>query len=136
VTGERDVWRERLRAVCLSLPETVEKPMFADHCDWRVGEKIFCFGPGYGADAGVTVGLKVGKEVMAAMVAADPRISVMRYIGRHGWVTVDLRAGTGAADEGRWDGALFDEALWDDVEELVRGSYRLVAPARLARLVP
>lgn len=121
---ERADWRGRLRLVCLSLPETVEKPMFPEHCDWRVHDKIFCFGPGHVGDW-ITVGLKVGRDAMDAMIAADPRVTQMPYIGRHGWVTVDLAGARGAEAE----------ALWDEVGELVRGSYRLVAPRRLARLV-
>ena len=56
-----------------------------------------------------------------ALAAAQPdRFYIPAYIGPKGWVA--LRLDGGAVD-------------WDEVAELVRGSYRMVAPKKLAGLV-
>ncbi len=54
----------------------------------------------------------------AALVAAQPeRLYLPAYIGPKGWVALRL-------DLGKID--------WDEVAELMRGSYLLTAPKRLA----
>jgi predicted DNA-binding protein (MmcQ/YjbR family) len=56
-----------------------------------------------------------------ALAAANPaRFYLPAYIGSKGWVALRL-------DQGDID--------WDEVTELVTGSYRLIAPKRLAALV-
>ena len=47
-----------------------------------------------------------------------PRFARAAYVGRFGWVTMQL---SGPVD-------------WDEVDELIRTSYCLVAPRKLARL--
>jgi predicted DNA-binding protein (MmcQ/YjbR family) len=54
--------------------------------------------------------------MQAALVAADPRFKIAAYVGKHGWVDMEL-------------GERID---WNEIEALVRNSYRLVAPKRLA----
>ena len=114
VTVSRVKRIDRLRKLCLALPETEERETWGD-VTFRVREKMFAI-TGYDAE-GVTV--KATPEDQAALVAADPRITVASYVGRYGWVSVDL---TGDVD-------------WDEVRELVLDSYRLVAPKILARQV-
>ena len=54
------------------------------------------------------------------LVGADPkRFFVPPYVGHKGWVGMRLD----------------DEADWDEVAKIVRRSYRLIAPKRLAALV-
>ena len=55
--------------------------------------------------------------MQASLVASDDRFTIAAYVGKHGWVELDL---SGKVD-------------WGEVEALVRESYRLVAPARRAR---
>jgi predicted DNA-binding protein (MmcQ/YjbR family) len=50
---------------------------------------------------------------------ADPRFAPAPYLARGGWLALDL---TGPVD-------------WDEVDELMRTSYRLIAPKSLGRLV-
>lgn len=107
---------DRLRALCLSLPEATEEVTWETDLTFRVRTKIFAI---TGGDAG-GVTLKATKEDQAELVASDPRITVAAYVGRFGWMSVDL---TGRPD-------------WSLVEELVRESYRLIAPKKLAALVP
>ncbi|HWL36198.1 MAG TPA: MmcQ/YjbR family DNA-binding protein [Frankiaceae bacterium] len=107
---------ERLRRLCLALPETTEVLTWEDHPTFRVKDKIFVIA---GADGG-SITVKATKDDQEALVATHPRIRVAPYVGRHGWVAVDLK------------GAGLD---WGLVEDLVRESYRLIAPKKLAALV-
>ena len=107
---------DRLRRICLALPETTEQLTWEDHPKFRVGNKIFviCSATGDG------INVKATKEDQEALVASDPRITVAGYVGRYGWVYVDLK------------GKGLD---WSMVEELIRDSYRLIAPKKLAATV-
>jgi predicted DNA-binding protein (MmcQ/YjbR family) len=107
---------DRLRKVCLALPEATEEVTWETDLTFRVRTKIFAI---TGEDAG-GVSLKATKEDQAELVASDPRVTVAAYVGRFGWVSVDL---TGKGLD------------WTMVEELVRESYRLIAPKKLAALV-
>jgi predicted DNA-binding protein (MmcQ/YjbR family) len=107
---------DRLRKVCLALPEATEQVTWETDLTFRVRGKMFAI---TGEEAnGVT--LKATPADQEALVAAHPRITVAAYVGRFGWVSVDL-AGKGLD--------------WAMVEDLVRESYRLVAPKQLALLV-
>ncbi|GAA0422033.1 phosphoribosylglycinamide formyltransferase [Acrocarpospora corrugata] len=107
----------RLREICLALPEAVEKP-FGGHSapSFRVREKLFLM---TGED-GLTMTFKAGPGAQEALVGSDPeRFFVPRYVGTKGWVGVRLDV----------------EMDWDEIDELIRDSYRLIAPKRLAALV-
>lgn len=104
----------RFRTICLALPEATEVEAWG-HPTFRVRDKIFAsFGEGEGRGS---YGVKTTLELQAALVDSDPRFTVARYVGKHGWISVAM---TGKID-------------WAEVEELVRGSYRMIAPKRLAR---
>ena len=107
----------RLRALCLALPSTKEVEAWG-HPTFRVGEKIFA---SFGEDAGAArMGVKTTHELQAALVASDPRFAIAAYVGKHGWVQMTLTA----------------PIDWDEVEALVRESYRLIAPARISARLP
>lgn len=105
---------QRLRTLALSLPEATEELTWETDITFRVRKKIFVI---TGPDA-AGVSLKATKEEQTSLVASADYITVAAYVGRFGWVDVDLTA-----------------APWDEVVELVRDSYRLVAPKKLAALV-
>jgi predicted DNA-binding protein (MmcQ/YjbR family) len=106
----------RVRAICLALPGSAEVEAWG-HPTFRVGGKIFAsFG---GDDSGGTLGVKTTPDLQAALVGSDARFAIAAYVGKHGWVSMTLK---GTVD-------------WNEVDALVRGSYRLIAPARLARAV-
>ena len=107
---------ERLRRLSLSLPETTEQEAWEEHPTFRVRNKIFVI-TDYAAD-GMTV--KATPDDQEALVATHPRINVAAYVGRYGWVSMDLK--------GR-------DLDWGLVEDLVKESYRLIAPKKLAALV-
>lgn len=102
---------ERIRTLALSLPETDEACPFGD--PWfRVRGKMFCC---LAEEDGLPVlVVKVGKENLALFLK-DQRFFQAPYIGKHGWVCLRLDS----------------KAPWDEVEALIRDSYRMVAPKRL-----
>jgi predicted DNA-binding protein (MmcQ/YjbR family) len=100
----------RLRKICMALPGAEEKAIF-DHPTFRIGGKMFCMYHGY-ADA-PAIAFKVGKAAQDIFLE-DLRFYKTPHIGQHGWVS--LRAQT--------------RMNWEEIEELVKGSYQLVAKKR------
>ena len=103
---------ERLRRICLALPETHEEITWGSDLNFRVRSKIFCF-PG---ETSMTI--KVPKDALIGLLD-DPRFALAAYVGRFGWLTMQL----------------VEPIDWAEVDGLVRGSYRLIAPRTLARQV-
>jgi predicted DNA-binding protein (MmcQ/YjbR family) len=102
---------ERLRGLCALLPETAEidalgRPTF------RAGARGFASFEV--VDGRPTVCVKTTPEVQATLVAR-PGFTSEPDTGHHGWTLV-------VAD---------DTVDWDEIDELVVASYRLVAPAEL-----
>jgi predicted DNA-binding protein (MmcQ/YjbR family) len=108
---------ERLRAICLALPEAEERETW-ERPTFRVLGKIFAMPRE--RDGLPAVWVKAPKGSQAVLLAADPtRFFAPPYVGPKGWV-----------------GMMLDPAPdWDELAALVRRSYRLVAPRRLAALV-
>jgi hypothetical protein len=106
---------DRFRAICLGLPEAVEKQTW-DHPTFRVRDKIFSMVHGTGE-----IWCKAPRGVQAILVGAAPeRFFNPPYVGHKGWIGFHLDDGTD----------------WDEVAALIRRSYRMTAPKRLAALVP
>ena len=104
----------RIAAICLSLPETEERP-FGGHTSpaFRVRDKMFVVI----SEDRTTMTLKAPEGVQAVLVASDPeRFIVPKYVGNKGWVGVRLDLAT-APD-------------WDEIAELIYESYCLIAPKR------
>jgi predicted DNA-binding protein (MmcQ/YjbR family) len=108
-----------LREICLALPEAVEKPFGGhDTPGFRVRDKFFAMGSE--GDGRASVWCKAPPGAQEVLVGADPAtFYVPPYIGHKGWIGVRLGSGTD----------------WNVVEDLVRDSYRLTAPKRLAALI-
>ena len=115
MTGVAGDALQRVRQICLALPDTKETLTWGSPY-FRVGDKIFA---GYGEEDGrSSVGFKLEKPHAEAIVA-DPRFTPSKYVGRHGWVTMDLT----------------DVEDWGHVEDLILESFHLIAPKRtLAKL--
>ncbi len=106
----------RLRAICLALPEAEERETWGDPT-YRVRDKIFAMEKR--GDGRVSLWCKAPPGSQAVLVGADPdRFFAPPYVGPKGWVGVRIDDGPD----------------WAEVEALVRRSYRLVAPRRLAAL--
>lgn len=111
----------RLRAICLALPEANERVSHGEPA-WFAGKgKTFAMldNHHHGADH-LGVWLPQPPDVQAALIESDPRIFFRPpYVGPRGWVGVVLGAHTD----------------WDMLAELVRQAYRHVATRKLiARL--
>lgn len=105
---------EKLRAICLALPETAETHTWG-HPNFRVANKIFCAFEVYKDEPSIC--FKVGKPLLGVFLN-DSRFYQTPYVGKHGWVS--LRAGSGRLN-------------WKEIGELVRQSYQLIAPARILK---
>ena len=108
---------ERIRALCMALPEAEERP-FGGHTapSFRIRDKLFVTI----SEDGAHMTCKAPPGVQQALVCSDPRrFYVPKYVGHNGWV-----------------GARLDiQANWDEMAELIEDSYRLTAPKRLAALL-
>jgi predicted DNA-binding protein (MmcQ/YjbR family) len=105
---------DRLRAICLALPEAEERETW-DHPTFRVRDKIFAMGGTRDGRPVVTCKAPPGSQEV--LVGSDPeRFYVPPYVGPKGWIGMRL--------DGRPD--------WDEVATLVKRSYRMTAPKRLA----
>ena len=103
----------RLRKICLALPEVEEKP-FGGHTApaFRVRDKLFVMT----SEDGTTMNCKGAPGVQQALVTSDPeRFFVPKYTGKNGWI-----------------GARLDvDQNWDEIAELVEESGRRTAPKRV-----
>jgi hypothetical protein len=111
----------RLTTICLAMPETTRELM-GKHAAFQVGKKKFAyFLDNHHGDGIVGITCKVLAGDNTALIASNPtRFYMPAYIGSRGWVGLRLDVG---------------EVDWEEVEELVTHSYRLVAPRRLVSAV-
>ena len=108
----------RLRAVCLTLPEAIERETW-DDATFRVRERNFAMVRR--DDGRIAIWCKAPPGSQDVLVGADPRRFFRPpYLGPKGWI-------------GMW---LDRRPDWMEVEAIVRRSYRLVAPRKLADLAP
>jgi phosphoribosylglycinamide formyltransferase-1 len=109
---------EALAAFCLALPETDAHTQTGQHTAFRVRGKTFLYYlDDHHGDGRIAMNCKTGHLEQADLVDADPeRYFMPPYMAHHGWV--GLRLDVGQVD-------------WEEVEELVLQSYRLIAPKRL-----
>jgi predicted DNA-binding protein (MmcQ/YjbR family) len=108
---------DRLRTICLALPEAVEQETWGDPT-FRVGKKIFAMEKR--GDGRHSVWCKAPPGSQMVLVGADPnRFFVPPYVGHKGWIGMRLDDGPD----------------WSEVAQLVRRSYRLIAPKRLTALL-
>jgi predicted DNA-binding protein (MmcQ/YjbR family) len=104
---------KKLRKVCLDLAEATETVTYG-HPTFQVGGKTFSVLEEYKGELGICI--KVEKELQGSFLK-DARFFRTPYIGAQGWVTLRVHA------------AKLD---WEEIQELLAGSYRLVAPKHLA----
>jgi predicted DNA-binding protein (MmcQ/YjbR family) len=113
----------RLRKLCLALPEAHEVEAWGAPT-FRVKNKLFAmFAVASSHTGGGRHGVwcKAGPGNQALMVQHAPdRFFVPPYVGPSGWIGIYL------------DG----DVDWKELDELLRDSYRLTAPKKLAALIP
>jgi predicted DNA-binding protein (MmcQ/YjbR family) len=110
---------DRLSEICLAFPNTVREDK-GDHAAFLVRKKTFAyFLNNHHGDGIVSIACKALPGENTALAAAQPkRFYLPAYIGPRGWIALRL-------DTGRID--------WEEVAELVKGSYRITAPSRLTK---
>jgi phosphoribosylglycinamide formyltransferase-1/phosphoribosylamine--glycine ligase/phosphoribosylglycinamide formyltransferase/phosphoribosylformylglycinamidine cyclo-ligase len=120
LSADPDAALERLRAICLALPETDEVishgiPAF------RVAGKMFAyFRHNHHGDGSTAACLKTtGRDEQEMLIEADPQLfSRPAYLWPSGWVAMSLAG----------------EPDWEHVESRVLTSWRLAAPKRLVAI--
>jgi hypothetical protein len=114
--------RARVTEICATFPETNAASRTGQHSGFEVrGKKFAYFLVDHHGDGRVALNCKAAPGSQGAMVAADPaRFFIPAYVGARGWIGFDF------------DVAPVD---WDEVAALLRESYRLLAPKKLAALV-
>jgi hypothetical protein len=104
-----------VRRLAMALPEAEERVTWETDITFRVRDKIFAIG-GEGASS---VSIKASLETQAELIDLDPEtFASSAYVGRFGWVTVDLE---------RVDPAL--------LSSLLREAWRRTATKRLAAML-
>ena len=105
-----------VRRISMSLPEAEEILTWETDVTFRVRSKIFAIG-GDGADH---VSIKATPLVQADLVDRDPKtFAPAAYVGRFGWITVDL-----ARVDGPEPGTTDPAGMADDRPEASRGNAR------------
>ncbi len=109
---------ERLRAICLALPQATEKIAWGEPT-FRVGPtKMFTmFTNNHHGDNRIALWCKAPPGAQEILVGADPqRFFVPPYVGPKGWIGMRL--------DGKVD--------WSAVAEIVKDSYLMTAPKKIA----
>ena len=105
-----------VRSMSMALPEVEEKLTWETDVTFRVRDKIFVIG----ADGSEGISLKASLDQQADLIDLDSEtFAPAPYVGRYGWVSVQLP---------RVDSAL--------LEKLLRDAWRATAPKKLRALVP
>jgi hypothetical protein len=112
---------DRLRAICLALPETDERISHGSPAFAVAGKMFAYFWHNHHGDGLTCVCLKTtGRDEQELLIEADPDLySWLPYLGPSGWIGLSLAA---------------VDLDWSHVEARVVGSWRLAAPKRLAQL--
>lgn len=114
-SGDDDAALEKLRAICMALPEASEEGGVGNPT-FKVRGKIFAMRHPH--DGRMSAWLKAPPGAQGALIHTSPQVFfVPPYVGHHGWV-----------------GAWLDIGLdldWEQLAELIEESYRMTAPKRL-----
>jgi hypothetical protein len=103
---------DEVRRLALALPEVEERVTWETDITFRVRDKIFAIG----GEGSTGVSIKASLEDQAELIEMDPKtFAKSAYVGRFGWVTVDLTR----VDPGF-------------LESLLRDAWRRTAPKKLA----
>lgn len=110
---------ERLRGLCLDLPETTERLSHGEPTWFVRDKKVFVTYADHHHDDRLGFWCAAPPGAQDAMVASDPeRFFVPPYVGHRGWLGVRLDLPDVPVD-------------WEEIAELVADAYRTVAPRRL-----
>lgn len=114
--GDDDPYLSELRDVCLGFPESVEVEAWG-WPTFRAGKKIFAMFASGPDDGTFGIIFKPEADERPALIE-DPRFVSPPYWGPSGWLELNFDAAP---------------VEWDEVAELVEGSYRQVALKRMVK---
>ena len=117
---DAEVAIERLRGICLALPEVTER-LSHDEPSWFVRDKkLFVTTSNHHHDDRVGFWCAAAEGAQETLVDAAPdRFFRPPYVGHRGWLGVYLDVSVD----------------WDEVTALVEDAYHVVAPKKLAALL-
>jgi hypothetical protein len=112
---------ERLRKLCLALPETAEKEAWGE-CTFRVGGKMFAMTDNDHHHSGhVAVWIAAPAMAQEILVRSDPeRFFKPPYVGHKGWVGVRLDV----------------KVDWKQLAGILKDGHSMTAPKRLSSGAP
>jgi hypothetical protein len=111
---------EKLRALCLALPEATERPSHGEPAWFINDKKLFATYADRHHDQRLAFWCAAPDGVQEALVLLAPkRFFAPPYVGGRGWLGVYLDV----------------PIQWDEVADLVSDAYRTVAPRRLRALL-
>lgn len=118
---KKDAILDQVSRLCLAMPEAVRE-IHGSHASFLVRKKTFAyFLDNHHGDGILGINCKALPGDNLALIAADPeRFYMPAYIGPRGWVGLRL-------DQGEID--------WDEVSEMLKLSYKLTAPKKLAAMI-
>jgi hypothetical protein len=106
---------ERLRQLCLALPEATERVSHGEPAFFVGKQFVSVDDHHHGADR-LAFWCPAPPGAQEELIATDPvRFFRPPYVGHRGWIGVRLDL----------------DPDWDEINEIVHDAYRLVAPARL-----
>ncbi len=112
--------QERLRRLCLALPEVTERLSHGEPTWFVRGKKVFVTFANHHHDDRVAFWCAAPAGAQAALVTEAPeRYFVPPYVGGRGWLGVYLDV----------------PVDWTEIAEVVSDAYREIAPKRLAAQV-
>jgi hypothetical protein len=121
---------ERVRAICLALPEVTERPSHGSPAWFVRGKRtIVMYVDDHHGDGILGIWCAAPPGAQEALVAEEPeRFFRPPYVGGRGWLGVRLHPGPDRPDWPDWPD-------WDELAAIVEDAYRVVAPKSLvARL--
>ncbi len=107
---------ERLRQICLALPETTERLSHGEPTFFIRDRKTFVMCADHHHDDRLAFWCAAPDGFQRMLVEAEPdRFFIPPYVGHRGWLGVRLDV----------------PVDWDEIRAIVEGAYREVAPRRL-----
>lgn len=115
--GEEQI--ERVRRICLSLPETWEKISHGEPT-WFVAKKVFAmFSNNHHGDGHVAVTVPAAIGIQEMLIKKSPKKFYRPpYVGVRGWIGIEV-----------------DRVSDKELESHIREAWQLIAPAKLRQLL-
>jgi len=106
---------ERVRRICLTLPETTERPSHGEPTFFVRGKVFVMFADNHHNDGHIAVWIPVPSGFQSAFIEADPKTYFKPpYVGVRGWVGIEL-----------------DRISDEDLTFHIQVAWELIAPKRL-----